>query len=267
MKNFIAGKCPNCGANLQLDNSQTEAFCSYCGSKIIVEEAVEKLNIELSGKIEVDGINSINKLYKNAESYLKLQNFNNAFDTYCTIIDDNPEELEAYKGALISASNNMQRCASFNEAYPSSLTSVFNTYLDYMKKLDTNSKYSDFINEFSKYFEKISKDEENLALCNNVNILINNLRLRTNDFKNISTDFYGSTELKNDYNNIMNTYNRIDDSFKYKVNYIEDLKKYYEKAQKKQGFFNHGIGLIIKWYFLIAFIGGFVSSILAIIFN
>lgn len=33
-------KCPNCGANIELDDSMEFGFCSYCGSRIQVGERV-----------------------------------------------------------------------------------------------------------------------------------------------------------------------------------------------------------------------------------
>ena len=31
-------KCTNCGENVQLDDSRTEGFCNYCGSKIVIND-------------------------------------------------------------------------------------------------------------------------------------------------------------------------------------------------------------------------------------
>ena len=45
-------KCPNCGASIQLDNSREFGFCSYCGSKVQIQEAVRKIEIDKSGDIQ-----------------------------------------------------------------------------------------------------------------------------------------------------------------------------------------------------------------------
>lgn len=45
-------KCPNCGAEIQLDSSREEGFCSYCGSKVLVKEAINKVKIDKSGDIQ-----------------------------------------------------------------------------------------------------------------------------------------------------------------------------------------------------------------------
>ncbi len=271
MKNFVSGKCPNCGANLELDNEQKTAFCAYCGSKISVEEAVEKLKIELSGKVEVDGINSVSKLYKNAESYMKLLDYGSAFDTYCTIINDNPEEIPAYKGALIAASNNMTRIGNVEESYPSNLAGIINTYLEYIKRLDTESKYTEFVDNFTAYFQKQLNIEKNLRICQEIKVRIEQISYSTNFFKKhsfSSMDYYNFGALDNDYQSIMRLYNQLDDEYKSKITNISQLNTYYAKASKSKGFFGHGIGKAIKWYFIIwlgcVVVGGIIGAIVGI---
>ena len=45
-------KCPNCGASIQLDNERADGFCSYCGSKIKVQEAINLIRIDKSGDLQ-----------------------------------------------------------------------------------------------------------------------------------------------------------------------------------------------------------------------
>lgn len=45
-------KCPNCGASIQLDNNREEGFCSYCGSKVKVQEAINKVKVDKSGDLK-----------------------------------------------------------------------------------------------------------------------------------------------------------------------------------------------------------------------
>ena len=51
--NFIAARCPNCGANIEVDQDLEHAFCSYCGSKIIIQGAVQK--VKIAGPVEMTG--------------------------------------------------------------------------------------------------------------------------------------------------------------------------------------------------------------------
>ena len=52
--NFVAAKCPNCGAEIQVDKNLETAFCSYCGSKMLVQDAVNRVRIV--GPVEIKGI-------------------------------------------------------------------------------------------------------------------------------------------------------------------------------------------------------------------
>jgi DNA-directed RNA polymerase subunit RPC12/RpoP len=48
----VSAKCPNCGASIQLDNEKEEGFCSYCGSKLKVQEAVSIIKIDNSKNLQ-----------------------------------------------------------------------------------------------------------------------------------------------------------------------------------------------------------------------
>ena len=172
---LVSGKCPNCGANVELDSNLTQTYCAYCGSKISVEESVEKLKIELSGKIEIDGINSLRKLYQNAESYMKIKDYSYAYSTYSSIINNNPEELEAYKGALLALSQNMERPGKSviypEEHYPSGCDSIFDQYIHYIVTLDKDKKYKDFIDSFNIHRQKASQEEADMNKSNDFSSL------------------------------------------------------------------------------------------------
>ncbi len=40
---FVSVKCPNCGADLSIDNSRESVFCMYCGSKVMVHNDNEHI--------------------------------------------------------------------------------------------------------------------------------------------------------------------------------------------------------------------------------
>ena len=58
---FVSAKCPNCAGELQLDAARDNAFCQYCGSKILTKAAVAFHKVELSGKVEVSNASSVDK--------------------------------------------------------------------------------------------------------------------------------------------------------------------------------------------------------------
>ncbi len=52
----IALKCPECGANLEFDDSREFGFCQFCGTKILIE----------SSKVINDNSTTINNYYSNS---------------------------------------------------------------------------------------------------------------------------------------------------------------------------------------------------------
>jgi DNA-directed RNA polymerase subunit RPC12/RpoP len=50
---LIALRCPQCGGEIQLENVREIGFCMYCGSKVVLQEAITKqVSIDESHKIE-----------------------------------------------------------------------------------------------------------------------------------------------------------------------------------------------------------------------
>ena len=41
---FVVLKCPQCGAQLQIENGRKQAYCSYCGAKILIHNENEYIH-------------------------------------------------------------------------------------------------------------------------------------------------------------------------------------------------------------------------------
>lgn len=89
---IVNAKCPNCGASIQLDNERSEGFCSYCGSKVQVEEA-QKLMIQ--GTVKVDTSDELANLYQIARRARDTDNSENAHKYYDMILVKDPNSWEA----------------------------------------------------------------------------------------------------------------------------------------------------------------------------
>ena len=57
---LISVKCPDCGQTLSIEENRTQAFCSYCGAKILISNENEYVfrQVEEAGikKAETDRI-------------------------------------------------------------------------------------------------------------------------------------------------------------------------------------------------------------------
>lgn len=84
---LVSAKCPNCGASIQVDNERKEAFCSYCGSKVEVQEAI--------GKVKIDNSEELANLYQVARRAKEQNNSENAAKYYDMILIKDPNSWEA----------------------------------------------------------------------------------------------------------------------------------------------------------------------------
>ncbi len=97
---FTAATCPNCGGNLQLEDSAETGFCQYCGSRIVVKDAIQKYKVEISGRVSMSGISSVENDIKRGQQCLAAQDWKKAFEVYNGAIDKQADSYEAWLGCL-----------------------------------------------------------------------------------------------------------------------------------------------------------------------
>ena len=91
---FVSVKCPNCSGQVQFDDSKSNCFCLYCGTKLIYEE--NKSKIEITGRISVDGVISLEKMLQNADTFRLLGNDNKEKEILTSITNRYPEDYRAW---------------------------------------------------------------------------------------------------------------------------------------------------------------------------
>ncbi len=89
---FIALKCPECGASVELDDSREFGFCSYCGTKIVQEKQIIENRIKTDYTREIEG----NLLL--AERYLREGNKFDAKHCFESVIKMDPSNTKALEG-------------------------------------------------------------------------------------------------------------------------------------------------------------------------
>jgi len=85
---FKAAKCPNCAGDLQLPDDRDNVKCMYCGSDIIVREAI---------KAAAGGVN-IENLIMLAKSAEKAKRNDEAYEYYSTVLEHDPKNINAWIG-------------------------------------------------------------------------------------------------------------------------------------------------------------------------
>jgi len=131
---LVSCKCPNCGANVKLNEQLEKGMCNFCGAEVINQDVI-KINVD--GEVIVSNIN----LKKEIETAKKL--------------------FEAHESAdAIAKLNYVLENDLFNyDALSLYLNYVFSTY----SKEELN-KNSNFINKTINKFEAIKKEDDNLKI-------------------------------------------------------------------------------------------------------
>lgn len=90
---FTAAKCPNCAGDLQVPEDRDSVKCMYCGSDIIVREAI---------KAAAASVN-IENLFNLAKSAFDAGNFQEARDYYTRVLEVDEQNYEAWLGKGFSS--------------------------------------------------------------------------------------------------------------------------------------------------------------------
>lgn len=80
---FIPMVCPQCGAQVQLDESREFGFCSYCGTKIVQDKVV----VEHRGSVSIDHSAEINNFLRRANEFYQRHDTDNAELYYNKVLD------------------------------------------------------------------------------------------------------------------------------------------------------------------------------------
>lgn len=102
---LLALKCLNCGAALDFNEGKSYAFCPFCGSKVLLDD--ETQHIVVSGKVELSGIHSLDRLCQSAETFIGIGDFKNAQQKINEIYFNYPDDYRGYYlGLLLKISSN-----------------------------------------------------------------------------------------------------------------------------------------------------------------
>lgn len=202
-------KCPNCGANIQVNDQLENTICQYCGSQVIIEEAIEKYKLEISGKVEVEGIKGRTSKLSQARKHMAIEEYAEAKNILMELINEDQFDVEAYI-ELIKIDIETMKKRDFDEKsseqtdYESwRIIKEIVSYYDRIKKIDDNNIVDnglrDYMDNINYYKNLISKTEEEDKILNELVGRLNDYLFKT---RNISS------ECEKAY------YSLIDDAFK-----------------------------------------------------
>lgn len=173
MIKLVPAKCPCCGANLELDDNLKKTECKYCKTTIIVDEAIEKYQIEVAGKIKISGIQDDDDKLEIAKNYIIIKNYAKAKETLEDILEKNPFNINAVKMIMevniLLIENTLKK--EINEINLSDMK-LFDLFFDYKKQQEyleiiksmCNTEFTEFINKMMLLHSKIDKLYEEYSI-------------------------------------------------------------------------------------------------------
>lgn len=163
-------KCPSCGANLEVNEKLEKTICQYCGTTVLIEEAIEKYKIELSGKVEVEGIKSDAQKIENAKKHMKIGEYMKAQSLLNQVNNEDSFNIEAQcmwiKNAILM---NQLTVGFFGDNYArEDFYTVFKAVdlilesFERLKKIDEKEEYKEFLKDELDTIEYIAEEERKL---------------------------------------------------------------------------------------------------------
>lgn len=88
---IVSLNCPNCGAQVDLDNSREFGFCSMCGSKVMIDRVI----VEHKGSVSIDNTEFIQKSLANARRAKEKEDWEETEKYYNLVEQNDPSNIEA----------------------------------------------------------------------------------------------------------------------------------------------------------------------------
>ncbi len=87
---LVAAKCPSCGADIEVDKDSDSTKCEYCKSKILVDDAIAKVKVEVS----VKNMPKYEDYVKMGDKYYSEFLFREARTEYKKALEFDPNNIE-----------------------------------------------------------------------------------------------------------------------------------------------------------------------------
>ena len=125
--NLVSAKCPNCGANIQVDSERNECFCSFCGTKINTQQAIGLV-------VKIDKSTDYKNFLRLASENAEMNQFDDAVSYVDKALEIHPDSSQAWmlKAFFTSQCKEVSpaadgviepRCVFYNENYKKVLVS------------------------------------------------------------------------------------------------------------------------------------------------
>lgn len=147
---IIAMKCPQCGADIQLDDSREFGFCTYCGTKVMQE----KIIVEHKGGVVLDNTEKLKNLHILAERALSSGDNTKAIEYFNEILVECPNDWKAVFYSVFLKKNTVAPISDDYNVFYNQVTSTVKSVFGIIADLPENEQkdcYSVICNEINDY--------------------------------------------------------------------------------------------------------------------
>ena len=179
MVKLTAAKCPSCGAAIEVNKKLENVICQYCGSTVLVEDAIAKIKVEHSGTVKVKGIKDSEDLLIEARKEYKIGKYldcvescNNALKKDKFLTKAHLLRLNAYYENTINKKNNFIFDIKFASEYSLKLLKKmcdsYKSYIDCIKANDEKNELDKEQESFFKDMIDLYDEYEDVGDWNNI---------------------------------------------------------------------------------------------------
>ena len=148
MVSLKAAKCPSCGADIEVNPDLEKGICQFCGSTILIQDAIQKIKVEHTGTIKIDGIQGEEDILDIAKKHVQVGDIVSAYEAIEEILYANPYNLDTIKLYLELREKDIRKYLDMNDSdfactemmtNPPEYYLLFKERFSNLEKLDTNS--------------------------------------------------------------------------------------------------------------------------------
>ena len=162
---FIVARCPNCGAHVEVDKDSDSGRCEYCGSKVMIAEALENYKFNNLSKVE--------KFIILGDRFYRDNNYKDAYDNYSKALQLDPK----HEYAMLKKGF----CKSLSSEYKNldikSAIGVIKKVEKSMKNANLEERYNNAVKECQdvideandklfRYYEDVGLEEKDVPYFN-----------------------------------------------------------------------------------------------------
>ena len=185
-----------------------------------VEKIIDKKEKNISGTASEAANERLERMLSNAETYMKLDNYNEAYGEYKKITQEYTSDYRAWWGLIRAVTHDLSEWFPFDDRRREDL----NRFFLYVKKLASQKDFEKMFEKYTKYLKEVSHED----MCvegKTVRVLWNIFNQNDENVKNVIT------RLENEKAFILKNLNEKDSTMKEN---IENCKKKVSGIAKKQ---------------------------------